>query len=290
MLKLPRRGLAAFAAIAGLAAAAPVAAEPGMWVIRDHDSTIYLFGTVHALKPDVKWRSAGLDKALAAVGELVLEVSGMDDPASMLPLFRAHGMDPANPLSRKLKPADWARLTAAAKDMGLPPQALEPMRPWLAALMISVAPLVKAGYDPKSGVELVLTGDAKSAGKPILALESAEQQIKFFADLSPKAELEYLVATLDTYDQAAVKLNAMVTAWESGDTSKLETQFLEESGFTDDLYETIVVRRNRAWADQLKAKLAGSGVSFVAVGAGHLVGPDSVQQELRKRGVKVERR
>ena len=290
MMTAFRRALGALTASSALAIAAPAAADPGLWVIRDHDSTIYLFGTVHMLKPDVKWRSPELDKALAASNELVLEVAGLDDPAALAPFMRSHGVDPATPLSKKLKPQDWARLTAAAKDLGLPPQALEPMRPWLAAMLVSLAPLVKAGYDPQSGVELVLTKDAKAAGRPINALETMEQQVGFFANMSPQAELDYLLSTLELYEEATDKLDGMVAAWESGDVEKLKDTFLEDSGFTPALYQTLIVQRNTAWADQLKTKLDGSGVSFVAVGAGHLVGPDSVQELLKKRGVKVERR
>lgn len=283
-----QRFLAILAAM--FAVATPAAAAPALWVVKDADSTIYLFGTVHLLKPGLDWRSPRLDSALAESPELILEVTGMDDPAAILPLIRAHGLDPASRLSDKLDPEDRPRLVAAAQLVGLPPQALEPMKPWLAALTLTVAPIQKAGYDPKSGVELILLSEAKAAGRRVGSLETAEQQIRFFADFPEAMQVDFLEATLDDVDEAAAQLDAMVAAWQAGDVAAFETLMLAEmrTGYPG-LYEVLLAGRNRAWAEAIKAKLAGSGTSFIAVGAGHLIGPDGVQAELAKRGIAVER-
>ena len=79
-------------------------ADPALWVVKDEDTTIYLFGTVHYLKPDTKWRSKKMDQALKSSSELVLEVAGLDDPARVAPLMRSYGLDMAHPLSTKLTP------------------------------------------------------------------------------------------------------------------------------------------------------------------------------------------
>lgn len=285
------QGLAALAATLALGAAAPAGAEPALWVLKDHDSTIYLFGTVHYLKPDTKWRSAKIDKALADSAELVLEVAGLEDPTRVAPLMRSYGLDMSRPLSSKLTPTERARLAEAARTIGIPPERMEPMRPWLAAMTLMTAPALKAGYDPRSGVENVLTADAKIAGKPISGLETAEQQIRFFADMPEATQIAFLGATLDDVDDAATQLDRMVDGWARGDDRALEREAIDElKRDYPAVYEIAVSRRNRAWADQLKTKLAGSGVSFVAVGGAHLVGPDSVIVELRKRGLKAERR
>lgn len=288
--KFACRAAAALAAAFTLGAAAPAAAEPPIWVLKDHDSTIYLFGTVHYLKPGMQWRSKKMDAALKQSGELVLEVAGLDDPTSVAPLMRSYGLDLGHPLSTKLEPKTRTRLSDAAKSIGIPPERMEPMRPWLAALTLMTAPSIKAGYDPKSGVENVLTADAKAVGKPIRGLETAEQQIRFFAEMPEAAQIDFLEATLDDVDDAASQLDRMVAGWAKGDMKVLEHEAIDEMKRDyPALYEITVARRNRNWADQLKAKLEGSGVSFVAVGGAHMVGPDSVLNELKKRGVKVRR-
>lgn len=290
MLRHLRRAAAGLASVLALGFSGSALAEPALWAIKDQDSTIYLFGTIHVLKPDTKWRSPRIDKALADSGDLTLEIVGADDPAVMQPLILKYGLDPAHPLSSKLTPETFQHASTLAKDSGVPPQALNMMRPWLAAVSLSLAPVIKAGYDPKSGVEQVLIKEVAAAGKPENAFEVPEQQIRFFADLPPKTEAEFLSATLDDVDEGVGKIDKMVGAWAAGDIKALEAEFISEmKGDYPELYELLIVKRNEDWARQLKTKLAGSGVSFVAVGSGHLVGPDSVQVQLAKLGIKAER-
>ncbi|MDP2258630.1 MAG: TraB/GumN family protein [Caulobacter sp.] len=283
----------AFTAVAVLVAATlaalPAAADPALWVIRDEDSSIYLFGTVHVLKPETVWRTPAIDAALAEADELWIEVE-TDDPAAMGPLVRRHGLDPANPLSSKLTAEQKARLDAAAASMGASGAAFEPLRPWLAGLQLSIGPLVKAGYDPASGVESKLKAAARDAGKPIRTLETLEQQIGFFADLPPAVELAFLLSALDEMDSGPAMLDALVAAWSAGDVAALDDLMVREMAADyPELYEALLVRRNRDWAGQIQTLLAGEGVSVIAVGAAHLVGDDSVQALLGARGIAVER-
>jgi uncharacterized protein YbaP (TraB family) len=289
LIRLARR-VAAAAAVLLVGLSTPAAAEPALWVIKDADSTIYLMGTVHVLRPGTPWHEGKVEAALAETQDLVLEAAGLDEPGVMQPLVRTYGLDPAHPLSGKLAEKDRPRLAAAAQVLGLPPQALEPMQPWLVALTLSVAPVVKAGYDPKSGVEMSLTGMAKAAGWPIAGLETPERQIRYLAEMSPQTQVGFLASTLDEMDGAAEQLDAMVAAWAAGDTAGLEKIFITDMRDEyPELYDALVVRRNVAWAQVLAEKLKGAGVSFVAVGAGHTVGPDSVQAQLAKLGIRAER-
>lgn len=290
MLLNLRRVAAGLISVLALGFAGTALAEPALWKIQDADSTIYLFGTIHVLKPSTIWRSPRIDKALKDSGDLTLEIVGADDPAVMQPLVMKYGLDPNQPLSGKIDAAAFQKASALAQVGGVPPQLLNAMRPWLAAVQLSLIPVIKAGYDPKSGVEPILAAEVKAAGKPEGAFETPEQQIRFFADLPVKTEVEFLSSTLDEADEGVGKIDKMVAAWAAGDTAELETEFVTEmKGQYPELYDLLITKRNQNWAGQLKTKLAGKGVSFVAVGSGHLVGPDSVQVQLAKLGVKAER-
>ncbi len=272
-----------------LTAASPASAEPALWVVKDQDSTLYLFGTVHVLKPDTPWRSAGVDKALAESSELWIEVEA-DDPAVMQPLILKYGLDPAKPLSSKMTPQMAKDLQAAAAGMGASAQALEPMRPWLAAVTLSVVPMIKAGYDPKSGVEVKLKTAAAAAGKPVRTLETPEEQVRFFADLPPATELDLLRSALEEAGEGAAVLDELVAAWSKGDTATLDRLMSEK--MKDEfpaIYDVLLAQRNKAWAESIGRMLDGKGTALIAVGAGHLVGADSVQAQLAKRGIKAER-
>jgi uncharacterized protein YbaP (TraB family) len=281
----------ALALVAVLAmGASPVLAEPALWAIKDKDSTIYLFGTVHVLKPSTQWRSPKITKAFQDADDVVMEIEQPENPATTHALMMKYGVDRTAPLSTKLKPESYAKLQAAAQSMGLSPRDLQAMRPWLAALTVSLTPLLKAGYDPENGVEKLLTAQAKAAGKPISAFETLEQQVRFFADMTPDQEAQLLESTLDEIDDGPTKIDALVTAWAAGDQRELKRQMVDEMR-TDypDVYRLLLVDRNQDWAHQLKTRLAGSGISFVAVGAGHLAGPDSLQAQLKKLGIKAKR-
>ncbi|WP_372706687.1 TraB/GumN family protein [Brevundimonas sp.] len=260
---------------------------PALWVIRDADSTLYLFGTVHVLRPTTAWGSARVDAAFDSADEIWFEISNPDDQAAVMPLVQRYGLSPDRPLSFLLTPAELVALNAAASAAGLTAAQLDPFRPWLASLTLAVAPLTKAGYDPASGVELVLKPRAEAAGKPIKAFETIDLQIGFLAGLNEADQLAFLRLTLEAYEDAATELDQLVEAWATGDVAGIERVVTEMREESPAMYDILLVRRNTDWANQIQSLLAGSGTAFIAVGAAHLAGEDSVQALLEDRGVVV---
>lgn len=294
-------GLALFVAIAGVpadalaqttapAAAAPIQGEgPALWVVKDADSTLYLFGSVHVLRPTTGWASPRVEAAFDSASDIWFEISNPDDQAAVMPLIQQHGLSPETPLSSRLTPEENVELEAAAQAMGASAAQLQPMKPWLAALSLSVAPLVKAGYDPKSGVELVLKARAEAAGKPIHGFETIDKQIGILAGLPEDVQMAFLRETLKDYENAVTMLDTMVEAWAKGDVATLDRVMVEEmKEASPALYQALLVDRNTDWANQIQTLLEGSGTAFIAVGAGHLTGDESVQAILQQRGVTVE--
>ncbi|WP_017464071.1 TraB/GumN family protein [Dyella ginsengisoli] len=287
-----RRRLRLALGLCALLCSGAALADPALWLVKGPHASLYLYGTVHVLRPNQPWETPALDKALAASQDLWLEVPDADNAAKMQPLIRTLGMDPAHPLSSKLDKADVARVDAAARSAGIPvgEQALEPMQPWLASLSLATLPLMQAGYDPKSGVEIRLKARSQAMGKPVRGLETLTQQLHFFADMPQTTQVAMLRATLAEVDAGPKRLDALVTAWEAGDLDGIARITAQEmASQTPTLYENLIVRRNRQWATQLDERLRGAGTSFVAVGTAHLVGPDSVQTLLARRGYTIER-
>jgi uncharacterized protein len=287
-----RRGIRNFiAALALSLIALPALAEPALWVAKSGGATAYLFGTVHALKSEIDWETPKLAKAFAESGELWLEADDAD-PLTMAPIVAELGIDRAHRLSAEVAPADLPRLEAAAKAAGLPGEAaLEPMRPWLAALTLAALPIVKAGYDPAKGADSVLKAKAAAAGKPVRGLESAEQQMHFFADFPEARQVEMLHQVLDEVASGPAQIEEILTAWAAGDLATIDKDMNEEEERDHpDLHAVLIVNRNQAWADKIAAWMrSGKGEIFVAVGAGHLVGKDSLQKALEARGIAVAR-
>jgi hypothetical protein len=282
--------LASVSLLCGVLAAAPARAEPALWVVKSGESTIYLFGTVHLLKADAQWMSPKIKKAFDESGDLTLEIADIDNQAAMLPVVQKYGLDLAHPLSTQLSPEDNAKLDAGYAALGLPPKAFDPFRPWLAGLTLSVLPLQKAGFDPKSGVEMIFKGQADARHEPVQGFETIEQQIKYFADMPVPQQVSFLREALDDAPKTASQLDKVEHAWEAGDVDAIAKVLNDDMKQNDPaLYDLLLVKRNQGFADQIAEKLKGKGVSFVAVGAAHLAGPDSVQAQLAKKGFVAKR-
>jgi len=263
---------------------------PALWLIQDADSRIWLFGTVHVLRPNTPWGTAKVETALAEADALILEIKDPNDQAAAVPLIQQFGVSPDRPLSSLLTAEELAELNVAAGALGANAAALDPLRPWLAGLTISVAPMIAAGYDPMSGVDTVLRAHALAAGKPVEELESVEAQIRMLSSMSEETQLAFLRSAIRDYEMASTILDQLVTAWATGDVEAIDRIGVEEMrSQSQELYDLLLVNRNRDWADQIQTLLAGSGDTFIAVGAAHLAGDDSVQAMLEARGVRVAR-
>jgi uncharacterized protein YbaP (TraB family) len=149
---------------------------------------------------------------------------------------------------------------------------------------------VKAGLDPKLGVDRQLRTAMERNGKPVHALETAEQQVRFLADMPTALQLGLLRSTLRDTERADVDLRQLIGAWKAGDDdaiARLENDQLKRQ--EPRLYQRLLVERNAAWAQRIKAMLDQPGTVFIAVGAAHLAGPDSVQAQLKKMDIKTAR-
>lgn len=271
--------------------ATPAFAHPALWVVKDADTTIYLFGTVHLLPHDTDWQFPALHDALADSQTLYVEITD-DDATNMSALVLRYGMDTTHPLTDLLSPSERGQLARAAQLADVPggTAALDVMRPWLAALTLTVAPLVKAGLDPAEGVDKQLRATMQAAGKPVHGLETAEQQIRFLADMPQALQLALLRSTLRDTDRATVDLKALIEAWKNGDDAaiaRLENELMRRE--EPQLYQRLLVDRNRAWAQRIEQLLKQPGTVFIAVGAAHLAGSDSVQAQLAHDGVTTQR-
>lgn len=275
-------------------APAPAAAKqaPALWKVGDADTTIYLFGTVHVLPPDVKWRTPAIDKALGEAKAVYFETDIDPDPKTMLPILQQLGMyPPSDKLSDHLKPEDRTTLAAAAGQLGMPMAALETMRPWLAGVTLSERMITNAGYDVNSGVERKLLPDAVAARKEIRKLETVEEQLLVFADLPEEIQVRFLMGGVKELKDESKTLDDMVKAWAAGDTDKLNKIMIEDDlEQTPEIYQALLVNRNKRWVTELDELIKTQpGTYFVAVGTAHLIGKDSVVARLGPLGYKPER-
>jgi uncharacterized protein len=274
-----------------------------MWVIRDADSTIYLTGTIHLLPPDLEWRSPKLLAALDEATELWLEIAIPADQEKfrneIRPLTLQHAVSSGPPLSSRLTEGERKALSAALDRAGIPPEnrgEIEKMKPWYVSNVISVATFVSAGYSGDAGIDNTLARMAYEQGDKVRGLETVEDQLSVLSKQSEADQLQALRMQLAMPPAVTTGVTwvggQVFEQWARGNTLPIEmliSTTMSARGAQKQQIDALLTNRNENWAGQIEEMLKGSGVSFIAVGAGHLVGPESVQKRLKLRGITAER-
>jgi len=278
------------------ASAIPGASEtqPAVWVVRDEDTTIYLFGTLHVRREGARWGGPVAEWALEQAGLVWTET---DIPAagdaSIAALVRSLGYEASKPLSRNrdINRVNKDRLRRAAEKTGIAYADLDNMRPWLASVTLAMAPLLRAGYNPDHGVDRAVVEIARKSRKTLKAFETSKDQFGFFAGLSAPLQLELLYQSLDELDKDPQSLRQLEFDWERGNDAALRENLVDEvRNSNTELYNVLLKDRNSDWANQIDRQLKDApGVQFVAVGVAHLVGDESVLHELDNMGYTVTR-
>jgi uncharacterized protein len=262
--------------------------DPALWVVKDEDTTVYLFGTVHILKPGLGWFDDGVKTAFEASDRLVLEM--VEPPvAETQALFMKMAMDQSGKTLRsKMTEADRAVYEGALKKIGLPVEGLDPFDPWAAAVTMSVLAMQKQGFDVNSGAEKQLTAAAKASNKPIGGVETMEFQLGVFDSMPESEQIRFLVETAKMSDDSGKMMDRMVELWGTPDPEGLG-QLMNEGLTSRALYDALLTKRNANWAKWISAEMAKPGTTFMAVGAGHLAGGTSVQALLPAYGLNAQR-
>ncbi len=280
---------AAPAPAAPVAAPKPVKATPALWVVRDKDTTIYLFGTVHVLRPEVQWFEGPVKTAYDSASEVRLEMVA-PDPASMQELVVKLALDPGGkPLSEKLGPDTAAAWKKALVALDLNAANMEALKPWFAATVVSLIAIQKSGLNPESGVEKTLTAATKRDGKALTGFETAEEQLGYFNGFSDAQQVAFLKSTIDELPKGRAMLDAMIAAWAKGNPDALSALLNGSMAATPELGRVLLTERNQRWAAWIAKRMETPGTLFIAVGAGHLAGKGSVQDALKALKLKAKR-
>jgi uncharacterized protein YbaP (TraB family) len=275
-----------------LLVATPAFGQPALWKLADADTTIWLFGTIHVLPRAQDWHDPQLDRALDQAQELMLEAVLDQDPGEvsrlLFTLGRSSGLPP---LADRVPAAKRPRLAELVRKSGLPPATFDQLESWAAAFVLTNVVLRDMGQEIGlgEGVEPQLSQRFRAAGKPIEGLETAAEQLGYFDAMPEAGQRAFLAATLDDASAAGADFRTLVSAWQRGDTAAIERAFADDPEFTPAVRDLLIRHRDQLWADRLARRLDRPGTVFVAVGAGHLIGPDSVQAMLAKKGLTVVR-
>lgn len=277
----------------------PAPAGPALWELSDEDTTIYLFGTVHFLPNGLDWFTPQIEAALNSADQFVTEIDTSAIPEvvpgeapspeamalAQMQLQLAQ-LTTGGTLREMMTEEDRAQYEAAMANAGIPAQTFDGFEPWFAFVTLSQLALVQQGLDPSSGVERSL--DRLVEGKQRAAFETVEQQFSMLDALPVQSQLTLLDETVENLPEMGNGLRQMIDEWMTGDADGLARLMNEE--MTDPVvYEALLTARNVNWADWIEERMDEPGTVFIAVGAGHLAGEGSVQEQLAGRGLITQR-
>lgn len=262
--------------------------DPALWVVKDDDTTIYLFGTIHILRPGLSWFDEAVKDAFDASDELVMEIV-QPDLAEAAKLISVLGVDQDGiALRDRLSADERAKYETELAAINYPIAGFDRFEPWFAGITLSSLPLLAKGYDLDSGVEKELTRSATTANLPISGLETPEEQFKMFDTLPMDSQIAFLNLTVAAIPTADREIDKLVDAWGRGDVEALAAIMNSDMESSDDiLYNIFLTERNVRWAAWIKERMSRPGTVFLAVGAGHLAGADSVQMQLRSLDIET---
>jgi len=278
----------------GNAAAIENSHRPLLWKVSDADSSIYLLGSFHLLKPEDYPLAPSAYAALEDSTQVVFELSPeeMNDPSLGQRMAQAAMRTDGQTLQQSLPGETWAQLEQYAAARGMPVANLQGFKGWFVSLLISITEMQAAGLNPEFGLDKHFAERAVAAGKAVSGLETGDQQISLFDGMTEAQQLQALQETLDGMDGLDAEIAKMHALWRSGDAEGLYAATgAEMKAQYPDLYQRINVDRNRAWLPKLQALLDdGEGDNaLVVVGALHLLEQDGVVELLRAKGYTVER-
>lgn len=269
--------------------------DPLLYEVTSDTTTVYLFGTIHVGTASMYPVNTKVQAAFDRSQVLALEADPTDQSAIMAAMAQALYTPPDN-LERHVAPEIFAKVKSVAPGYGLPFDYAKLLRPHLLAMVLSMSEVQRLGYEATLGLDVHFAKLAKSAGKPIVQLESMAEQIAMFNALPPQAQENMLRATLDGLKESrmATELDELFAAWSKGDPEAIlraierEFEGMDEQT-TSTLFARVYDDRNLAMAAKVETLLRGASTHFVAIGAGHLAGPTGLPRLLEGKGFKVRR-
>mgnify|MGYP000125564968 FL=1 len=261
-----------------------------LWSIQNQSNKIYLLGSIHVLKQETYPLDAAIEKAYAGSERIIFEtdIAAMQDPAMQAKMLEL-GMYPAEQnLFENIARNTRQQLEKKMSALGLPLEAFSRFKPWFVALTLTTLELQRLGYNLQYGIDVYFFGKARSGGKEIGFLEPPEYQIDLLGNMANKDQNDFLKQTLKDLELISELAGDLVNSWKSGDADKLH-ELLHKS-FKDypNLNDRLLIQRNRKWVKEVEAAMRQNKNVLFVVGAGHLVGPESVVDLLRKNGHAVK--
>ncbi|MEW6521772.1 MAG: TraB/GumN family protein [Thermodesulfobacteriota bacterium] len=270
----------------------PAQAKNILWQVRAGEHTLYLLGSLHVLQKDAYPLPPLMEEIYAASGTVVFEtdMDDMDTPAMQQKILSYGRLPAGQTLEQQLSPRTWQLLQQKMAELQIPEDKISRMKPWLCAVTLTVTDLERMGFLARYGLDEYFYSRAQKDQKKIIPLESVDFQLSLFYSQSRQEQEDFLLQTLADLQVAGQSAGELLNAWQTGDGDQLYSLIARSFAGYPQQYQRLVLQRNKNWLPMLEKILSREPLTLVVVGAGHLVGPDSLVDLLRRQGYLVVQR
>jgi uncharacterized protein YbaP (TraB family) len=263
-----------------------------LWEVETSSTMVFLLGSVHFLKSSAYPLAPEIDRAYASSQRLVFEtdLEAMMDPTILAKMMELGVYPEGQDLFQHVSGTTRKNLEKKLQELGLAPAYFSRFKPWFLAVNLTTLELQRLGFDPLYGIDLHFYTKAKTDEKELAYLESVEYQLNLLGKMSAQDQKAFLNQTLKDLDILGQLTDDMMTAWQNGDADALYELLIKSFEDYPGIEDRLLTRRNKDWLQKIEKMLKEPKVTMVVVGAGHLIGPDSVVQLLKQKGYEVKQR
>jgi uncharacterized protein YbaP (TraB family) len=258
-----------------------------LWKISGRTLTTdsYLYGTIHLIDKKDYFLLPTVEAAIGKVNTMVFEIdlTAMEDVGQLLPLMMQGFMKNDTTLSMLYEVSDYQKVERYFKDLGLPFQILEKLKPML---LSSLDPKNMGGVGDLKSYEMELMGMAQNKQMEIKGLETIAFQMSIFDSIPYRVQAEMLLEQINQMDEGTSMIEILADTYKKQDIQKIEEMLEDDAGMSS-FKDLLLYRRNKRWIAPM-IEFMRKQATFFAVGAGHLPGEKGVISLLRQAGFTVE--
>ena len=245
----------------------------------------YLLGTMHSDDPRLLNLPAELERVLREASSFTMEV--VIDPEATAALGQRMQLPPSQSLRDMLDARTWQQLVDAMRRRQMPEASLQRLRPWAVAMVLSM-PQQFSGM----ALDLYLQQQAARLGKRLHGLESVDEQVAIFEDLSQAEQIKLLRTTLQQLPELPALVEALTSAYLARDLTAMQALTdaqlaIGDRQFNQRFIKRLIDERNVRMLRRMQPRLR-EGRALIAVGAMHLPGERGLLQLLREQGYELE--
>ncbi len=270
-----------------------VEAKSLLYKIASNNSTVYILGSIHLAKSQLYPLDKAITDAYKTSDVLVVEVDpySQDSATTMQKTMISAGVySKDKTLQTELSSKTYAMLEHYTYKTGMSLPQMQKMKPWVVMLQLTISEMIRLGYSPELGIDKHFLDKAHLQNKPVIELETAEEQMALLAKDDKEFQDRLLLYTLESMHELEPMLDEMFMVWKTGDAEAFEKIMNAPLKTDPDLkamYDDLITRRNYKMADKIEGFLKTKDDYFVVVGSGHIIGKEGLVELLGQRGYRI---